>query len=68
MPAALRELYVTILMFRMPSNPKELFEKHHLEWTDDFERDASKTGMLLSDSQKRTLVLVEMKEFRLLKR
>jgi hypothetical protein len=62
MPAALRELYVTILMFCMPSNPKELFENHHLEWADDFEREALKKGLHLSDSQKRTLVLLDIQQ------
>ena len=44
----------------MPSNPKELFEKHHLEGTDDFEHDAQKKGVVLTDSQKRTLVLLDI--------
>ena len=52
MPAALRELYITILMFCMPSNPKELFEAHYLEWADDFERDARKRGKSLRLSEK----------------
>ena len=36
LPSALRELFITILLFCMPSNPQELFDKHHLEWADDF--------------------------------
>ena len=60
MPSALRELFITIILFCMPSNPKELFEKHHLEWTEDFEYDAQKKGVALSDSQKRTLVLLDI--------
>ena len=56
MPASLRELYVTIVMFCMPANPKELFDRHHLEWADDFERDATQKGGSLSESQKRTMV------------
>ena len=42
MPSALRELYVTILMFCMPSNPKKLFDDHYLDWTDDFVYEAKK--------------------------
>ena len=46
----------------MPSNPKELFETHYLEWGDDFECDARKGGHSLSDSQKRTLVLIDIQQ------
>ena len=31
MPPALRELFVTIVLFCMPSNPKEMFERHYIE-------------------------------------
>ena len=33
MPSATRELFVTILLFCMPSNPQELFDRHHIECT-----------------------------------
>ena len=57
---ALRELFVTILLFCLPSNPRELFNKHWKEWTDDFEKDASNKGLSLKDSQLRTLVLLDI--------
>ena len=62
MPSALRELFVTILMFCMPSNPKKLFDDHYLDWTDDFVYEAKKKGNVLSESQKRTLVLLDIQE------
>ena len=42
MPSTLRELFVTIVLFCMPANPKELFNKHFLEWSDDFQAEALK--------------------------
>ena len=33
----LRELYVIILRFCVPSNPQQLFEDHWMDWKDDFQ-------------------------------
>ena len=54
MPSATRELFVTILRFCMPSNPQELFDRHHIEWADDFVVEAQKRSLILSKSQMRT--------------
>ena len=62
MPATLRELFVTIVLFCMPSNPKELFEKHFIEWADDFKMNEEKKGNELKESQIRTLVLLDIKK------
>ena len=62
MPAALRELFVTIILFCMPSNPKELFEKHFIEWAEDFQIDEDKKGRQLTEGQIRTLVLLDIKK------
>ena len=62
MPAALRELFVTIILFCMPSNPKELFEKHFIEWAEDFQIDEDKKGRQLTERQIRTLVLLDIKK------
>ena len=35
--AMLRELYVIILRFCVPSNPQQLFEDHWMDWKDDFQ-------------------------------
>ena len=42
---ALRELFITILLFCSPGNPTELFENHFLEWADDIKRKADKKGI-----------------------
>ena len=57
---ALRELFITILLFCNPGNPEELFSKHFLEWADDFIRKAEKRGVTLSEQQLRTLVLLDI--------
>ena len=59
---ALRELYTTILLFSMPANPRELFERHFLEWTDDFVYDAEEKGLTLDEQQLKTLVLLDLKK------
>ena len=60
--SALRELFMTILFFSMPSNPVDLFERHFLEWTDDFKFDAASKEIILDDQQLRTLVLIDLKK------
>ena len=46
----------------MPSNPQELFDNHHLEWADDFAFDAQRRSVLLTNSQLRTMVLIDIKQ------
>ena len=60
MCSALRELFVTILLFCMPANPKELFEGHHLDWADDFIKDSKNKGIELSQQQLKTLILLDI--------
>ena len=62
MSSALRELFIIILLFCLPSNPVNLFESHYMEWTDDFIMSASKEGKTLSDLQLRTLVLMDVQK------
>ena len=59
---ALRELFTTILLFCMPANPKELFEKHYLEWTDDFIHEAERNGCTLTNQQLRTMALKDLQQ------
>ena len=54
MCSALRELFVTILMFCFPANPLELFSKYHLDWADDFQRQAALKGFKLNTQQLKT--------------
>ena len=58
---ALRELFTTILLFCMPSNPKKLFDDHYLEWADDFILQAKKKGVVLTEEQLKTLILIDLK-------
>ena len=62
MPSALRELFTTILLFCMPSNPQELFDNHFLEWSDDFLLAAQKRSAVLSESQLRTKILLDIRQ------
>jgi hypothetical protein len=62
MPSALRELFVTIVLFCMPANPQELFENHCLEWAEDFVIQCQKKKVLLTESQMRMLVLMDIKK------
>ena len=45
LPSALRDMFVTILMFCEPSNPRQLFDAHWEvdKWYEDFEYTAGKT-------------------------
>ena len=58
MPGVLRELFVTIVLFCTPANPKELFYKHFIEWADDFVANAAKERIVLSETQIQTLILL----------
>ena len=60
MPSALRELFTTILLFCMPSTPQQLFDNHFMEWSDDFVLEAKRKSIILSESQIRTKVLLDI--------
>ena len=60
MPGVLRELFVTIVLFCAPANPKELFYKHYMEWADDFVGNAAKKKIVLSENQIKTLILLDI--------
>ena len=48
----LRELFVIILRFCLPSNPRKLFDDHWQEWKDDFQSEAGwRDVLILSDVQ-----------------
>ena len=42
MPSALRELFIMIVTFCQPANPRDLFDRHYMEWADDFISEALK--------------------------
>ena len=56
----IRELYVIILMFCMPSDPRALFDQFWPTWTDDFERRAFRRQIDISDDQAKTMVLLDI--------
>ena len=62
MPSALRELFTIIIIFCQPANPLQLFDAHHTEWADDFVQSASKKGIHLTESQVRTMVVMDIQQ------
>jgi hypothetical protein len=46
----IRELFVTILMFCQPANPRALYDEFWTSWVDDFEQQARRKGKLIFDS------------------
>ena len=55
-------MVTSICIIIMPSNPKELFEKHFIVWAEDFEIYEDKKGRQLRERQIRTLVLLDIKK------
>ena len=58
----IRELYVIILIWCMPSNPLALFAEFWPTWTDDLQRRANRSGIQLSEENLKTLVLLDIEE------
>ena len=58
----IRELFVIILVFCMPSNPLTLFESFWDTWCDDFVRKAESSGVHLTESQLRTMLLLDIEQ------
>ena len=57
----IRELYVIILMFCMPSNPRALFDEFWSTWVDDYEQKQRRSnGSELTETQKKTLLLLDL--------
>ena len=56
----LRELFVIVLMFCLPSDPCALFLEFWETWTDDFVRHAEQRGFQLSEGQMKTMVLLDI--------
>ena len=56
----IRQLFIIILTFCFPANPRQLFDNNFSDWTDDFERKAARRGTVLSDTQKKTLILLDI--------
>ena len=56
----IRELYVAILMFCQPANPRSLFDEFWQTWTDDFEQRGRHRNMALDSDQLKTMVLLDL--------
>ena len=56
----IRELFVTILMFCQPSNPKGLFEEYWSTWVDDYEKQGNRKGITLDEQQLQTMLLLDL--------
>ena len=56
----IRELFVVILMFCQPSNPRELFEEFWDTWVDDFEQQGKRKKIDLDRNQLMTMLLLDL--------
>ena len=56
----IRELYVVILMFCQPANPRSLFDEFWNTWTDDFEMLGRRRATPLDEDQLRTMLLLDL--------
>ena len=56
----IRELYVTILLFCMPSEPRALFDEFWSTWADDFEHRGQQRNLALTEAQLKTMVLLDI--------
>jgi ATP-dependent DNA helicase PIF1 len=56
----IRELYVVILMFCQPANPRDLFDQFWETWIDDFNQQAQHRRLSLDLQQSRTMVLLDL--------
>jgi hypothetical protein len=56
----LRELFIVILMFCLPSNPRSLFDEFWETWVDDFQHRGQRRGLVLDEVQLRTMLLLDL--------
>ena len=56
----IRELFVVILMFCQPANPRGLFDEFWNTWTDDFEMLGRRRATPLDENQLRTMLLLDL--------
>ena len=56
----IRELFIVILMFCQPANPRELFDEFWMTWTDDFELKGRRQLIALDDNQLKTILLLDL--------
>ena len=56
----IRELFIVILMFCQPANPRALFDEFWSTWTDDFDQRGQRQLIALDDNQLRTMLLLDL--------
>jgi hypothetical protein len=56
----IRELFVTILMFCQPANPRALYDEFWTSWIDDFEQQARRRGKTVDEKQLETMLLLDL--------
>ena len=56
----IREMFTIILIFCQPTNPMTLFEEFWKDWIEDFDYNAKKKGKNLSESQLKTMLLLDL--------
>ena len=56
----IRELFVIILMFCEPANPRELFDEFWTTWIDDFEQQGRRQGNSLNEFQLKVMLLLDL--------
>ena len=56
----IRDLFIVILIFCQPSNPRQLYDKFWPTWCDDLDQRALQKGTILTEAQKETLVLLDL--------
>ena len=57
----LRGLYVAILIWCAPANPRALFDHFYPGWADDYVQEAARKNAHLDENQKKTMVLLDLK-------
>ena len=56
----IRQLYIVILIFCLPSNPRYLFDNFWETWIDDYKQDAKKKCLILNETQLKTMLLLDL--------
>ncbi len=56
----IRQMFVIILLFCLPSNPLTLFNEFWMTWVDDIQHKANRRGVQLEEHQLKTLVLLDL--------
>ena len=56
----IRELFVIILLFCLPSDPAALFSEFWNTWFDDIQRNHERQGITLTEQQLKTMVLLDL--------